>query len=74
MMYFELPPFLIDNEKLDFNQSAGFFVEEYGEHDNKVFFVLDYFYLHGGGSVLVDCEASFEKEKILLPECRVKVN
>ncbi|NVC50017.1 hypothetical protein FCU11_08035 [Vibrio diabolicus] len=71
---FRVSSISLDNEKLDFNQSAGVFVEEYGERDNKVFFVLDYFYLHGGGSVLVDCEASFEKEKILPPECRVKVN
>lgn len=71
---FRVSSISLDNEKLDFNQSAGVFVEEYGERDNKVFFVLDYFYLHGGGSVLVDCEVSFEKEKILPPECRVKVN
>lgn len=62
---------LLDKEVLAFTDSAGVFVEDYGKRGTKLFFVLDYFYLQSG-SVLVDCEVSFNKGKILQPECSVK--
>jgi len=62
---------LLDKEVLAFTDSAGVFVEDYGKRGTKLFFVLDYFYLQSG-SVLVDCEVSFNKGKIMQPECSVK--
>ncbi|EKO3803457.1 hypothetical protein [Vibrio harveyi] len=62
---------LLDKEVLAFSDSAGVFVEDYGKRGTKLFFVLDYFYLQSG-SVLVDCEVSFNKGKIMQPECSVK--
>lgn len=62
---------LLDREVLAFTDSAGVFVEDYGKRGTKLFFVLDYFYLQSG-SVLVDCEVSFNKGKIMQPECSVK--
>ncbi|WP_394156977.1 hypothetical protein [Vibrio campbellii] len=62
---------LLDKEVLAFTDSAGVFVEDYGKRGTKLFFVLDYFYLQSG-SVLVDCEVSFNKGKIIQPECSVK--
>ncbi|MGR5212221.1 hypothetical protein ACPV4A_16840 [Vibrio rotiferianus] len=62
---------LLDKKVLAFAESAGVFVEDYGKRGTKLFFVLDYFYLQSG-SVLVDCEVSFNKGKIMQPECSVK--
>ncbi|WP_230854057.1 hypothetical protein [Vibrio campbellii] len=62
---------LLDKEVLAFTDSEGVFVEDYGKRGTKLFFVLDYFYLQSG-SVLVDCEVSFNKGKIIQPECSVK--
>ncbi|KIP73095.1 hypothetical protein SN11_15170 [Vibrio harveyi] len=62
---------LLDKEVLAFTDSAGVFVEDYGKRGTKLFFVLDYFYLQSG-SVLVDCEVSFNNGKIMQPECSVK--
>lgn len=62
---------LLDKEVLAFTDSAGVFVEDYGKRGTKLFFVLDYFYLQSG-SVLVNCEVSFNKGKIMQPECSVK--
>ncbi len=62
---------LLDKEVLAFTDSAGVFVEDYGKRGTKLFFVLDYFYLQSG-SVLVDCEVSFNKGKIMQPECLLK--
>lgn len=62
---------LLDKEVLAFTDSAGVFVEDYGKRGTKLFFVLDYLYLQSG-SVLVDCEVSFNKGKIMQPECLLK--
>ncbi|WP_230848919.1 hypothetical protein [Vibrio campbellii] len=62
---------LLDKEVLAFTDAAGVFVEDNGKRGTKLFFVLDYFYLQSG-SVLVDCEVSFNKGKIIQPECSVK--
>ncbi|HHC7352623.1 TPA: hypothetical protein ACN30S_001291 [Vibrio campbellii] len=62
---------LLDKEVLAFTDAAGVFVEDYGKRGTTLFFVLDYFYLQSG-SVLVDCEVSFNKGKIIQPECSVK--
>ncbi|MGR4988648.1 hypothetical protein ACPV3U_03625 [Vibrio rotiferianus] len=62
---------LLDKEVLAFTDSAGVFVEDYGKRGTKLFFVLDYFYLQSG-SVRVDCEVSFNKGKIMQPECLLK--
>lgn len=62
----------LNNEVIDFTDSAGVFISDFQLKDEAVTFSVDYFYRKGSGELIMSCSVSAKNNDLSTPVCMEK--